>query len=78
LEPDDAEDGDELEPSVKRPRIDVDDLADDQPLDDDAVLALAAHNGANGTHDYPSESVSSYRPFHAVLTPLNSFGYGEA
>ncbi|KAG8419148.1 hypothetical protein J3459_011497 [Metarhizium acridum] len=42
------------EPPVKRQRLDTQELDQEQPLDDEAVLALAAHNGATGS-DYPED-----------------------
>ncbi|KHO02044.1 uncharacterized protein MAM_01045 [Metarhizium album ARSEF 1941] len=46
-------DGTEEHPA-KRQRLDTQELEHEQPLDDEAVLALAAHNGAAGS-DYPEE-----------------------
>ncbi|KAJ4859086.1 hypothetical protein T069G_07353 [Trichoderma breve] len=51
-EEEEEEDTDE-HPS-KRQRLDPHDLGQDSALDDEAVLALAAHNGADGTDPYPS------------------------
>ncbi|KAK9442029.1 hypothetical protein VB005_06673 [Metarhizium brunneum] len=42
------------EPPTKRQRLDTQELEQQQPLDDEAVLALAAHNGATES-DYPEE-----------------------
>ncbi|KID63395.1 hypothetical protein MAN_07596, partial [Metarhizium hybridum] len=42
------------EPPTKRQRLDTQELEQQQPLDDEAVLALAAHNGA-AESDYPEE-----------------------
>ncbi|UKZ80520.1 hypothetical protein TrVFT333_008281 [Trichoderma virens FT-333] len=50
---DDDDDADE-HPS-KRQRLDPHDLGQDSALDDEAVLALAAHNGTDGTDPYPPE-----------------------
>lgn len=52
-EEEEEEDADE-HPS-KRQRLDPHDLGQDSALDDEAVLALAAHNGADGTDPYPPE-----------------------
>lgn len=52
-EEEEEEDTDE-HPS-KRQRLDPHDLGQDSALDDEAVLALAAHNGADGTDPYPSK-----------------------
>ncbi|PNP50834.1 hypothetical protein THARTR1_08455 [Trichoderma harzianum] len=52
-EEEEEEDTDE-HPS-KRQRLDPHDLGQDSALDDEAVLALAAHNGADGTDPYPPE-----------------------
>ncbi|TFB05293.1 hypothetical protein CCMA1212_002978 [Trichoderma ghanense] len=40
---------------AKRQRLDPHDLGQDSTLDDEAVLALAAHNGADGADPYPAE-----------------------
>ena len=53
LEEDADAEGTEEHPA-KRPRLDTQELEQEQPLDDEAVLALAAHNGATGS-DYPEE-----------------------
>lgn len=50
---DDEDDTDEH--PAKRQRLDPHDLTQDSALDDEAVLALAAHNGADGTDPYPPE-----------------------
>ncbi|KAL6809037.1 hypothetical protein GGI42DRAFT_350522 [Trichoderma sp. SZMC 28013] len=52
-EEEEEEDADE-HPS-KRQRLDPHDLGQDSALDDEAVLALAAHNGADGTDPYPPD-----------------------
>jgi hypothetical protein len=50
----DEDDDDEVEEQVaKRPRLG--DPTQDQPLDDEAVLALAAHNNPTAVDAYPSE-----------------------
>lgn len=40
---------------IKRQRLDTQELAPDPGLDDEAVLALAAHGGPDGPDSYPSE-----------------------
>ncbi|KAL6891522.1 hypothetical protein HDV57DRAFT_485601 [Trichoderma longibrachiatum] len=40
---------------AKRQRLDPHDLGQDSTLDDEAVLALAAHNGADGADPYPAD-----------------------
>ncbi|KAL6871146.1 hypothetical protein J3F83DRAFT_734400 [Trichoderma novae-zelandiae] len=40
---------------AKRQRLDPHDIGHDSTLDDEAVLALAAHNGADGTDSYPAD-----------------------
>lgn len=52
-----VESGDEDtdEHPVKRQRLDSHDLNQDSALDDEAVLALAAHNGTDPTDPYPTE-----------------------
>ncbi|KAK2605954.1 hypothetical protein QQS21_003680 [Conoideocrella luteorostrata] len=56
--PSQPNDGDDVEGidehPAKRQRLDTQELERDQPLDDEAVLALAAHNGAAGP-DYAEE-----------------------
>ncbi|KAL7937480.1 hypothetical protein V8C35DRAFT_292623 [Trichoderma chlorosporum] len=53
---DDDDDDDETDDHpAKRQRIDPHDLDQDSALDDEAVLALAAHNGADGTDPYPPD-----------------------
>lgn len=48
-------DDDTDEHPSKRQRLDPHDLSQDSALDDEAVLALAAHNGTDGTDPYPAE-----------------------
>lgn len=43
---------------AKRQKLDTQEAEQEQPLDDEAVLALAAHNGATGG-SYPEEYVLS-------------------
>lgn len=53
---DGPDEGVDMEEHVaKRPRLDARVLGHDEPLDDEAVLALAAHNGATGADQYPEE-----------------------
>ncbi|KAL7912786.1 hypothetical protein GGI35DRAFT_262843 [Trichoderma velutinum] len=52
---DDEEEEDTDEHPSKRQRLDPHDLGQDSALDDEAVLALAAHNGADGTDPYPPD-----------------------
>ncbi|KAG5946051.1 hypothetical protein E4U53_006640 [Claviceps sorghi] len=67
-------------PPSKRPRVDqTPDLDQSAPLDDEAVLALAAHSGApgpdfHGRYAAVSRTATSELP---VLTMVNSFPYGE-
>ncbi|KAM0247359.1 hypothetical protein ACHAQJ_009867 [Trichoderma viride] len=49
------DDNDTDEHPAKRQRLDPDDLTQDSALDDEAVLALAAHNGTDATDPYPAE-----------------------
>lgn len=53
------------EPPTKRQRLDTQELEQQQPLDDEAVLALAAHNGATES-DYPEEDDKYVLPSHTV------------
>jgi hypothetical protein len=53
IEEDADAEGTEEHPA-KRLKLDAPELDQEQPLDDEAVLALAAHNGATGG-DYPEE-----------------------
>lgn len=55
LEPVPSGDEDTDEHPAKRQRLDPHDLAQDSALDDEAVLALAAHNGTDATDPYPTE-----------------------
>lgn len=57
LQLDPVQNGDEDtdEHPAKRQRLDSHDLAQDSALDDEAVLALAAHNGTDATDPYPTE-----------------------
>ncbi|QUC23881.1 uncharacterized protein UV8b_08122 [Ustilaginoidea virens] len=59
VEADEDADGEDDEPPIKRQRIEAQQvqIEDEQspPLDDEAVLALAADNGAAGPHRYSSE-----------------------
>jgi hypothetical protein len=48
-------DDDTDEHPAKRQRLDPHDLTQDSTLDDEAVLALAAHNGTDATDPYPTE-----------------------
>lgn len=52
----DGEEEDDSEPNAKRPRLEEAAVGQEQSLDDEAVLALAAHN--------ESESAESYAPGH--------------
>ncbi|KAL7944411.1 hypothetical protein V8C42DRAFT_88024 [Trichoderma barbatum] len=51
----DNDDDDTDDHPAKRQRLDPHDLGQDSALDDEAVLALAAHNGADGTDPYPPD-----------------------
>ncbi|KID91496.1 hypothetical protein MGU_01466 [Metarhizium guizhouense ARSEF 977] len=53
------------EPPTKRQRLDTQELEQQQPLDDEAVLALAAHNGATES-DYPEEDDKYVLQSHTV------------
>jgi hypothetical protein len=55
LDPVQSGDEDTDEHPAKRQRLDPHDLTQDSALDDEAVLALAAHNGTDGTDPYPTE-----------------------
>ncbi|KAL7963598.1 hypothetical protein V8C34DRAFT_3139 [Trichoderma compactum] len=54
-EEEEEEEDDADEHPSKRQRLDPHDLGQDSALDDEAVLALAAHNGADGTDPYPPD-----------------------
>lgn len=47
--------GDADEPEAKRQRLDTSHLEEHQSIDDEAVLALAAHNHTGPEHNYQSE-----------------------
>lgn len=55
LDPVQSGDEDTDEHPAKRQRLDPHDLTQDSALDDEAVLALAAHNGTDATDPYPTE-----------------------
>lgn len=55
LHPVQSGDEDTDEHPAKRQRLDPHDLTQDSALDDEAVLALAAHNGTDATDPYPTE-----------------------
>ncbi|UKZ59101.1 uncharacterized protein TrAtP1_000419 [Trichoderma atroviride] len=57
LQLDTVQSGDEDpdEHPAKRQRLDPHDLTQDSALDDEAVLALAAHNGTDATDPYPTD-----------------------
>lgn len=55
LDPIQSGDEDADEHPAKRQRLDPHDLTQDSALDDEAVLALATHNGTDGTDPYPTE-----------------------
>jgi hypothetical protein len=58
LEEDNDDDDDADEHAAKRQRLMESDLEQDQSLDDEAVLALAAHNGPGSADPYQSEYVN--------------------
>lgn len=55
LDPVQSGDEDTDEHPAKRQRLDPHDLTQDSALDDEAVLALAAHNGTDATDPYPTD-----------------------
>ncbi|KAG6004115.1 hypothetical protein E4U21_001386 [Claviceps maximensis] len=62
------------EPPIKRPRLgDASDLEQSAPLDDDAVLALAAHNGPSGQVFHGSLTLFT----RLRISQLNSLPYAN-
>ncbi|PNP37891.1 hypothetical protein TGAMA5MH_10232 [Trichoderma gamsii] len=55
LDPVQSGDEDTDEHPAKRQRLEPHDLTQDSALDDEAVLALAAHNGTDATDPYPTD-----------------------
>lgn len=51
----DDDDADEDERATKRQRLDESDLGPEDSIEDEAVLALAAHNNATSADSYQSE-----------------------